>query len=294
MSDSSKESSLSQAGTTKDEGSARWWEFYAVRYAMGTVVGAMILSQLSRSDAALRFLLFDPVPSESWIRLATLAVYGLVYCYLASAPILVFHASRFLWSQGSFSFGNANNQPATGAKQTKTSRSSKIICMVLLLSVIGVSGCLIVQSSVWIAFFGLFAIFCLQGWAVVRTFINKTSLYNFYTKLATARRNGAEGGIIDSYRHLREHGNSFLIVLLEAILGVVLFGVRSLVSPTGSDCMASGFSTLVVLVVWVLPAAAVWAIETVLEGSFATSEDREDPDKGSRADQGSSTSADAG
>src|SRR5271157_3260791 len=82
------------------EGPARWWEFYAVRYAMGTVVGAVAFSFLCSQRQETQSLLFGTFASNAISletpRLILLAVYGSIYCYIASAPILVFHASRFL------------------------------------------------------------------------------------------------------------------------------------------------------------------------------------------------------
>ena len=96
--------------TKSSEGSSRWWEFYAVRYAMGTVVGAIVFYVLCLATPLLRPLLFDTAAAVSAttsagsataikldaVQLLLLATYGLVYCYIASAPILVFYAGRFL------------------------------------------------------------------------------------------------------------------------------------------------------------------------------------------------------
>ena len=102
----------------KQEGSLRWWEFYAVRYAVGTVLGASLFYFLCSSNSVLKPLLSAAVPASTdsakfdstdaaaashsgpakldSIQLSLLAAYGFVYCYVASAPILVFHAGRFL------------------------------------------------------------------------------------------------------------------------------------------------------------------------------------------------------
>ena len=72
----------------------------------------------------------------------------------------------------------------------------------------------------------------------------------------------------DSYRHLREHGNSFFIVLLEIVLGVTLFGIgRYLVGD--SSASKRMLSYIVVLLVWIIPAVFVWLIATVFERRFA-------------------------
>src|SRR5271157_846880 len=68
------------------DGSVRWWEYYFVRYAMGTIVGGIVCYVLCSST---------PILSPLVTHLEYLAAFGLVYCYIASAPILVFHAGRF-------------------------------------------------------------------------------------------------------------------------------------------------------------------------------------------------------
>ncbi len=77
---------------------SRWWEFYFVRYFVGTVIGFAIVV----------FLLFEPTSpfhGSNFLDTATikdltaanillLSGVGLAFCYISSAPILVFHALR--------------------------------------------------------------------------------------------------------------------------------------------------------------------------------------------------------
>lgn len=86
----------------KSKNDSRWWEFYFVRYFVGTALGAIIILFLAASDSptfsnhgALAEVLksFKPDKFESgylWL----LAIVGLAYCYLASSPVLVLHATR--------------------------------------------------------------------------------------------------------------------------------------------------------------------------------------------------------
>ncbi len=77
--------------------------------------------------------------------------------------------------------------------------------------------------------------------------------FEYYDQLVKRRASADEAGkeYVESYRHLREHGNAFFIVLLEFLLGSVLF-YSSL--PWG-----------VVLMLWILPAVGVWYFGTRLE-----------------------------
>ena len=56
---------------------------------------------------------------------------------------------------------------------------------------------------------------------------------------------------VESYRHLREHGNAFFIALLELLLGVALF-----YSPVPWG---------VILMLWIFPTAGVWLFGTLLD-----------------------------
>ncbi len=115
--------SLNQRG----EDYARWWESYLVRYAIGTVIGALcayILLEAAGDDLKSRFLMIPPVTQDhisalveackkinanacaaqlqlfqglysfNIAQLLLLGIYGLAYCYIASAPGLVIHAVR--------------------------------------------------------------------------------------------------------------------------------------------------------------------------------------------------------
>ena len=79
---------------------SRWWEFYFVRYFVGTVLGAIIVYVLTvSSDSALSASLVPGVTKEiSYPHLLLLAAYGLAYCYIASGPVLVLHATRSVFA----------------------------------------------------------------------------------------------------------------------------------------------------------------------------------------------------
>lgn len=88
-----------------NQNDSRWWEFYGIRYAQGTVVGAMFVYFLFSQNEKLKNILFIPSDPKDFgmPHLILLAIYGLAYCYIASAPILVMHAGR------GFLFASATN-----------------------------------------------------------------------------------------------------------------------------------------------------------------------------------------
>jgi hypothetical protein len=192
-------------------------------------------------------------------RLTLLAVYGLVYCYVASAPILVFHAGRFLISPG--------------IRVRSVFRSNVFWMCASLAVVFWTLARFLGDKGNWFALtaFALTLLLELQVVAICRSVSGSAKLFRFYKRLAAHRKKDG-GELVESYRHLREHGNSFFIVFLEISLGVVLFQASKL-APEGrcSEGPALGLVEvyLVVLVAWILPAVFVWLISTRFERRFA-------------------------
>jgi hypothetical protein len=190
-------------------------------------------------------------------RLTMLAVYGLVYCYVASAPILVFHSGRFLI------------RPEI---RLRSIFKSKVFYACALLPIIfGALARLIGDKGNWFALtaFAVTLLLELQVVTVCRSVIGSAKLFRFYKRLAEHRKTNGE--IVESYRHLREHGNSFFIVFLEIALGVVLFQASKLAPEDRcSKGLALGLVEvyLLVFVAWIMPAVCVWLISTLLERRF--------------------------
>jgi hypothetical protein len=63
---------------------------------------------------------------------------------------------------------------------------------------------------------------------------------------------------VTSYRHLREHGNAVLIVLLEGVLAITLLSAPS---EEGA---------VYVIGIWLIPAAFTWFLGTMLESRFVS------------------------
>ena len=72
--------------------------------------------------------------------------------------------------------------------------------------------------------------------------------------------------ITDSYKHLREHGNTALIILLEISLASLLY--FSLLFERENKFM--DFSIVsIILIIWVFPAALVYFYGHLLERKFS-------------------------
>ena len=246
----------------ESQSSSRWWEFYAIRYGMGTVIGGIIFYFLCRSNDIMKPMLLgigvpnvDNVVTLDGNVLILLAGYGLAYCYISSAPILVFHAGRFLL------------RPAS--KDLWDTVARFLFMLIPPLSFASIFYCENEKAgSLRVFFFTVFFLLCLISWfqylIIGLTLCKTEKLWSFYQELA-AKREVAKGGIVDSYRHLREHGNSFSIVLCEIVLGIILFGTGKYAVAQGSNGLA--FYTAAILF-WIFPAALVWVVGTLFERRF--------------------------
>lgn len=237
----------------------RWWEFYTIRYGMGAVIGGVLFAALCRDTPALRTLFSLPKEgSVTGAELGLLAAYGLTYCYIASAPILVFHTARFGF---------------TCRSSIKRCSKAELCILGLLATIILATGCFsaaalgnkpdnehgLLAISVCFAYIVLIL---LEGACIWLSLRNVQAMFDFYQKLAE-KRELAQGEIVDSYRHLREHGNSFFIVTLELLLAVILYSIGKTV-PNHWQLTVY----MCVIAAWLAPAAFVWLVSTSLERQF--------------------------
>lgn len=263
-------------GSKKEEktGTGKWWEFYFVRYALGTVFGVLIVNFLVQNGVAIPFPEGNVNEITKGAGAPLLITYGLAYGYLASAPILLFHATRF-------------EMPRTGFR-------GSTMWLTLISAVLATGWGLYARDSGRKPAEGLFlvavvTIFMLilftlsQVRALVTGFKKTPEMWDYYLKLDRNRRIKENKELVDSYRHLREHGNAFFVVLLEILLGLGLYisGKISLIPPglikaceiSGSQCEPTSstaiIQTLVLVLIWIIPGAAVWAIGCHLEYEFA-------------------------
>ena len=257
----------------KKERSVRYWEYYVVRYTLGTIVGAVIVQTLCRLDPFLKDHLSKVVgvlgagdaSSVSAAHLTLLAASGLAYCYIASAPILVFHACRFLL------------KPTSRLWFVWLVVRSVVAALLAFGAAIGVVRAVGVPaghcaSMAFYSGFCLMWLFWQQIIAVSWTVYKNDKLYEFYENLEK-RRSKATDDIMDSYRHLREHANSLFIVILELLLAFVLFGAGEVTRGVGE---ASGANAglaihLGLFILWILPSTVVWLIAVLFEYRFSES-----------------------
>lgn len=228
-----------------------WWEYYFVRYFIGSVFGAIIaFGLLLHPDSGIHYIVSSfmvvdgfSLRDVSMPLLFMVLCLGVAFCYLSSAPILVLHSIRY-----SISYGKAS------AANRKPKMLLLVMCLVLWAGLNYTLG-----FGLELALYSLFAhvVVFIQLCALVPFFLvgNKDEFYEFYSILSRRRAScsKAKKEYIESYRHLREHGNAFFILTTECILGIALFHAISI-----ANCM-------VILLLWLLPSIITWFMASYLE-----------------------------
>lgn len=233
--------------------SNRWWEFYFVRYFVGSVLGSLvILALVFHPNSLLSPVIgslfhfnskdFFDLKSEHFL---VVLGFSIAFCYISSAPILVLHAFR-----AHIDF----------KAKTKTSLRSWSFRAALLIPPLLIDFFIYKDNPLKFAFFFCYTlVIYFQATLVISAICNKfDTVFNFYKSLAKERAKDAQERkqYIESYRHLREHGNAFLILFCEVVLGCSLF-----VSDSLSEA-------LLVIVIWLIPAIFVWVLGTALESNI--------------------------
>lgn len=239
----------------------RWWEFYALRYALGSVMGIFILLYIFiQTDIATKFgldrlaFLIPKDPKDlSFVHLVILGVCGLAYCYLSSAPMLVFHALRVNV------FKSSSHQSSFGIGWVLVTIGISLVITAYLVY----KGYTSVDNLDWLQIIWFFILFTLSFsftatlsiWGIINS---NFLIVNFYKKLAEKRQKNLD--YVESYRHLREHANAFALVLCE-IFFCLLFVTALKIS--GSVDFAPIF-----VILWLFGPALIWLVANELESEL--------------------------
>ncbi len=269
------------------EAGSRWWEFYFVRYAIGTLVGMAIINFAGRINSDLKnILLFGIDQKENFFAGTSLQVaYGLLFCYVSSIPILVIHAARFSLPKGIV----GRFTPAFLKSENWSTKNMWVafflaIAIVLALVQIILSTLHFLINNIRNEEFLTLSLiilvtitFIIEYVCVFSFFIQREKIYEGIKALSRARASDMnKGGLIDSYKHLREHGNSILIVIFEIILGAVLLGLLYVITndiDVSEKMITYAAWSISILLFWMLPGAAVWLLATWVERRFAFDEE---------------------
>lgn len=260
----------------ENSGSSRWWEAYLVRYITGSVVGAVIVYVL------LIQIDIDLIPCWAEVKnsnLLLLASLGFTYCYLASAPIALLHAVRAMYGYGQIKKITPNSTlPSLNSCRCCSffENIKKTDWPFLLVLTAGTLIAAVLGGKTHPLLFGISA---LSGMTLTFLYFMALRLYfktdehkeewqRWYLKLALSRANDSKcrKEYIESYRHLREHGNAFFIVVLELLLGIILFLVAETIHGlTGENKAAMIGVMAIILVYWSMSGAICWFLGNKLE-----------------------------
>ena len=283
MSAAEKEENVPQPVPQQD---SRWWEGYIIRYAVGTVVGGMcvyfILHTLGADAKALWLMQPDITQlhldalidickntnSEACLvqaqlaqdlygfnltQLILLGIYGLTFNYIASAPVLVLHATRKFW------ICNKN-------KLIKCNKWLALLRFGLLAFVMFCIcypfGSAVNQEYKWLMLFVFSLALTLLMYQII--FLAHEALcplgsINFYISLHKFRQSGLID--INSYKHLREHGNAFLLVLLNFLLLFLIMTIHLLFPDNYYLLFGAVF-------LWISPAAYIYFLGQRIESDL--------------------------
>ena len=232
----------------------KWWEYYAVRYFVGTVIGAGIVAFLNEHPDSLYYgrlsLGDESTKTEAkFLDIGVTAALGFAYCYIASAPVLTLHAAR------------AHLRLST----LKAHWVSHIICLSIAIAaaVFAVWRVLPPRAAIAAGFvigmqFGLVLVALCTKFSIIEDFYRQ--LAGTRSKAMPIKDDPPSAGLeyVTSYRHLREHGNAFMIVILEVILAYAIF------------CLPSMTYAFLFVAAWLLPATFAWFLGTVLESRLVS------------------------
>ena len=235
--------------------SGNWWEFYFIRYFVGSILGALIvlflsfhsnssISEITSNLLSIENISLKEIKGEHF---AASLVIGVAFCYISSVPILVFHSLR-----GYINFRE---------KKKVNNKAFKVISLVAIYGIFfwyeyEQSGSIIPYPQ----FIHAYILFIWFQLVLYSSLIKDRGIgvFDFYKKLAKDRSNTSESRkeYTESYRHLREHGNAFFILFCEVIFGGALF-----VAKTEGQLITMIF-------IWILPAIPVWFVGSFLESKL--------------------------
>lgn len=295
---------------SKRSEATRWWENYLVRYLMPSIAGAVVVSWLvSRSNGEVGPLLHLPATGSALDTpsLILLFLYGNLFCYIASYPILCFHVTRVV----DFKAGRWRPNPLVdGYLVTIEVAIAALLCAILAppswhYPVVFALILLLVVAQ-------LYRIYSVLSPRIKVDGLADAVCPAFGLSYALARRRGvpeeseettkrqhvvgAEGAavleaqeddeldvltthrqiqwrpeFIASYRHLREHGNSAFIFIQELTLAALLSCVIS--EPSNSGIEQLGLIGII-FGAWAAPGMFVHLIGQHLEHRFSRFEMR--------------------
>jgi hypothetical protein len=300
-------------------GDTRWWENYAVRYLMPSVAGMAIVKWICwHGDNSLLSLLNLPLEvREPGIGFETaslilLFLYGNLFCYVASYPVLVFHATRVLdfsndrWRHHGFDGYIATSVLGILALGSvhylHEYRRGLALALTLVFAALQVrrvflvlaernrtrmEGCAGIrgedEGDVTLLYAYVFRLATRRGKREIRenTVLPKREVIRPDNDVKTSDERVTTSELkgealwhkeyVETYRHLREHGNSAFIFVLELVLATLIYCVMIPNESGAKQLSAIGL----LFAIWASPAVSVHLVGQFLERRFSHYEKHE-------------------
>lgn len=247
---------------------ARWWEGYLVRYLVGSLVGSgaifVLVGEIVWEGDPVKYKQFIVNyligKDASAVLVTVFAVFGFVYCYLASTPITVIHATRAIKG-----FPNSFARYLwiiTGCLAVAVMLCNKYISQNFILFVLAIPAMWMVIAQ-WACVLQLLDI-PKSGFVRFWTRISKyNDFQNYYISLAKNRDSTEKRKELrESYTHLREHSNSVFIVVIElSLLSLLVFVHRTFSLGVRDFILLIGAFTFL----WLVPNVFLWGRANQLE-----------------------------
>ncbi|SRR5216684_2024459 len=283
----------------KESGTTRWWENYLVRYLMPSIAGVAIVGWLcSQGGDELNSLLLLPPHGKPLdaTSLTLFFLYGNLFCYIASYPVLVFHATRVIdFSDGKWSAKRLSDGYLTAFAFTILAfaffhlgsadyRFWAAFALALLLAgvqfrrlYLAISSTIQMQglSGAVSQAFGYTYVLARRRGIPEETETSRSSqnanqeldeLAEFGGAVTTSRTIAWRREFIETYRHLREHGNSAFIFLFEIGLAGLVYSVIKKPGQTAAQQMGA-IGTL--FAIWAVPSVFVHLLGQHFERRFS-------------------------
>jgi hypothetical protein len=229
----------------QETNNSRWWEYYAVRYALGVGIGTPLIGLLWQQYHPLIPLSIKITsPFDSTISALLWGAGGMAFCYVASVPMLTFHSTRRALT----------NSPASRTTLFGCAILSVLIGIVFDLCFLNSILALKIAATIM-----LVITFSLQLYFLWKVLSEVKETQIFYDDLQKTR--AQRPGIVESYRHMREHGNSVSIVLCEVLLAFCLWVLK----PTAVGEASAIARVCLIIGIWLLPSSLVWLVGSSLE-----------------------------
>ncbi len=236
-----------KSSPNNNQSSSRWWEYYLARYLLPSITGVFIVLWLTKDLNYKLKICPIKIYDDNIAYYISLLLCGFAYCYIASFPALAFHAIRSIF------FTRKDSQKIKTLKYPW-----RLIILTTLISTV-----LAFFHYEKCAFMFFLPFITFSAVQIFLLFQGRKPQFNYIKTLST-KRTQSLNDITDSYRHLREHGNTALIFILEIILAIPCNLIIILYKDYSLE-----YITLL-LVIWSLPSVCVYFLGQYFEYRFAT------------------------